>query len=176
VIGFLRFLGVMNAAVWFGAVVFFTLAVHPALAGAEMKRLFGEAYAGVVAQMIAERYFVLHYWCGVIAIVHQLAEWVYLGKPLQRFTMTVLVVVFMVNLAGGLWLQPKLKRLHYAVHGRSELVSPEVRSRAARSLKVWRGVFHVFNWLTIGGVGVFTWRVVNPPNGPRFLSANKFRS
>ena len=37
----LRFIGVMNAALWFGAALFFTFAIAPAFSSPEMKRLLG---------------------------------------------------------------------------------------------------------------------------------------
>src|SRR5436190_8946410 len=107
VIAFLRFIGIVNAAVWFGAALFFSFGIAPAFFTPEMKRLFGDFYCGLIAQAVLERYFVLHYCCGALALVHQLAEWVYLGKALQRFTFGLLLAILTLSLTGGLWFQPK---------------------------------------------------------------------
>src|SRR5262245_17853222 len=102
----------MNATVWFGAALFFSFGIAPAFFTPEMKKLLGDIYAGLVAEMVFERYFALHYICGAIAVIHQLAEWVYLGKPLQRLTFGLLAGVLMLSLVGGVWIQPKLRELH----------------------------------------------------------------
>ena len=52
-----------------------------------------------------ERYFVLHYCCGGLALLHQLAEWVYLGKAMQRFTFGLLMAILSISLLGGFWLK-----------------------------------------------------------------------
>src|SRR5947208_12848749 len=100
-------LGIMNAAVWFGAALFFTFGIAPAFFSPEMKRLLGDIYSGLVAQLVLERYFVLHYCCGGIALLHQLAEWVYLGKRLHRFTFGLLVIVLLLAICGGAALAPR---------------------------------------------------------------------
>ena len=63
-IGWLRFAGIANAALWFGCVFFFTVAVGPSFFSAEMLAVFGgpksdaaaRYYAGGAAQVVFERY------------------------------------------------------------------------------------------------------------------------
>ena len=174
-IAFLRFIGVLNAAVWFGAALFFTFGIAPAFFTAEMKKLLGEIYSGLVAQMVLERYFVLHYCCGAIALVHQLAEWVYLGKALQRLTFGLLLGILALNLAGGLWLKPKLTELHRIRYSRPEQYSAAQRQDAARLFRNWHSVSMIMNLAVLAGLALFAWRLAMPPNGPRFVPG-KFRS
>ena len=164
----------MNAAVWFGAALFFSFGVAPAFFTVEMKKLLGEIYAGLVAQSLIERYFVLHYCCGALALVHQLAEWVYLGKALQRFTFGLLIGILALSLTGGLWLQPRLKELYRIKHARPEQVTAAERTEAARLFGTWHGVSQVVNLLMLAGLGIFLWRISTPQNGPRF-TPGKFR-
>jgi hypothetical protein len=173
VIAFLRFIGILNAAVWFGAALFFTFGIAPAFFTAEMKKLLGEVYSGLVAQMVLERYFVLHYCCGAIALIHQLAEWVYLGKALQRFTFGLLLTILALNLTGGLWLKPKLTELHRIKYAQNS--SPTQRDEAGKSFRNWHGVSQLMNLAVLAGLGLFAWRIAMPPNGPRFVTG-KFRS
>ncbi len=173
---FLRFIGIMNAAVWFGASVFFTFAVASAFFTPQMKHLFGEAYTGIIAQQVVERYYVLYYWCGPIALLHQLAEWVYLGRALQRLTLIALAGAFCLGLIGGLGLQPKVNRLHQVKYGRNELYTPAQKAQATKSLKLWHGVAVAANYLALAGLALYVWRVANPSGGPRFVPASKFRS
>lgn len=178
----LRLIGVMNAAVWFGGSLFFTLAVAPTFFTPEMKRLFGEAYVGLMAQAVLERYFILQYWCGAIAIVHQLAEWVYLGRALPRLSLYILAGVIGVGLAGGLWFQPKLKKLNAIQHStelyRREVHPPEMKAAARKSFRLWHAVSQIANGLALVGLAYFTWNVINPPDPTRFIAAStpKFRS
>jgi hypothetical protein len=173
VIAFLRFSGVLNAAVWFGAALFFTFGIAPAFFTTEMKNLFGEFYSGLIAQMVLERYFVLHYCCGAIALVHQLAEWVYLGKALQRFTFGLLLTILALNLTGGLWLKPKLSELHRIKW--SQQASQAHKDEAAKSFRSWHSVSMIMNLAVLAGLALFAWRIAMPPNGPRFVTG-KFRS
>jgi Domain of unknown function (DUF4149) len=175
VIVLLRFIGVMNAAVWFGASVFFTFVAAPALFTPEMKKLLGDIYPGLVAQMILERYFALHYWCAGIALLHLAAETFYLGKTLPRFTLALLIGLLAIGLTGGCWLQPKLKRLHQIKYGRNELYSPAQKEQATAAFKVGHGFSWGLNLLALGGLGLYVWRVTSSGNGPRFIPSGKFR-
>ncbi len=57
VIGFLRFIGLTNAAVWFGAAVFFTFVGGPAFFSPEMKHLLPPPYNGAAAELMIARVF-----------------------------------------------------------------------------------------------------------------------
>src|SRR5437660_6999162 len=142
----------MNAAVWFGAAVFFSFGIAPAFFTPEMKRLLGEIYAGLVAQSVIERYFVLHYCCGGLALLHQLAEWVYLGKALQRLTFGLLLAILTLSLLGGFWLQPKLKELYRLEYAKPEQVSAGERAEAKKSFRASHGVAQLINLLMLAGL------------------------
>ena len=180
-VALLRFIGILNAAVWFGAAVFFTFGIAPAFFTPEMKRLFGgpspaaDYYSGMIAQLVLSRYFALHYCCGAIALAHQLAEWVYLGKALQRLTFSVLIGVLVLNLTGGLWLKPRLSELNKVRYGRSEQYSAAQRQQAIETFPTWHMISMLVNLGVLVGLGTFAWRIVMPANGPRFVSG-KFRS
>ena len=167
-------LGIINAAVWFGAALFFTFGIAPAFFTPEMKRLLGEIYAGLVAQLVLERYFVLHYCCGAVALIHQLAEWVYLGKRLQRFTFGLLIGILLLAICGGAGLAPRLKELHRIKY--SPQSSPAQKEEAAATFRAWHGASQVMNLLVLAGLAALAWRLSIPTNnGPRF-TPGKFRS
>ncbi|HEY0455085.1 MAG TPA: DUF4149 domain-containing protein [Verrucomicrobiae bacterium] len=175
-ISVLRFVGVMNAAAWFGAAILYMCAVAPAFASAEMKRTLGEIYAGVIGQMLVDRFYTLQYWCGSVALAHQLAEWVYLSRPLQRITVAVLAGVFTLSLVNGLWIQPKVNDLHKLRYARAGVISQEQKAAAAKSFQSWHMAASTFNLLGLAGLTVFTWRVIQSTNGTRFSPSGKFRS
>ena len=82
----LRFLSLVNAAVWFGSAIFFTFSAGPAFFSAAMKELLGGGYAyysGAVAQIVIERYFALQQACGLIALVLLVLEKFNSNRPLE---------------------------------------------------------------------------------------------
>jgi len=181
----LRFIGVLNAAVWLGAAFFFTFAVGPAFFTAEVKDIFkGLFWPGVMAQFVIERYFYLQQICGVIALVHLIAEWFYLGRPLQRLNVALLAGLLLFGFVGGFWIQPKLHELHrvmYSMNEQYQAVSLSVaeRTEAAKSFKTWHGVTRVMDIVALAGLLVYFWRVTHPSDDLRILSATagpQFRS
>jgi hypothetical protein len=176
VIGFLRFVGILNAAVWFGTAIFFTFGTGLVPFSQEMRNLLGPSnfpfFSGAIAQILIARYFHFQVGCAMIAALHLLAEWLYLGKYPQKLQAGLLIGLASAALIGGYWLQPRLKALHatkYSVNTR-----PEIREAAARSFKAWHGVSQVVNLLMVGGLAVYLWRAANPSDQTRFVSAVKF--
>jgi len=184
----LRFIGVMNAAIWLGGAVFFTFAVAPAFFSGEIKLIESHGrlhpfYPGAIIQLVMERYFRLYYICGSIALVHQLAEWVYLGRVLRRINLGVLISLLLIGGMGGLWLQPMLKELHLIKYGmtaqytRPATPIPDAdRIQAAKSFRGWHGVSMALNVVALVGLTFYFWRVANPTDNLRVLGSPKFRS
>src|SRR5262245_37651906 len=145
-----------------------------------MKTLLGEqnypAFSGRLAMLVVSRYFVLHYWCASIALLHQLADRFYLGRPFQRLNFGLLIGICAATLLSGLWLQPSLKRLHEIKYGRKEYYPPEQKEQAAKAFRVWHGVASGFNLLVLGGLGYYLWSMANSGDGTRFTPSGKFRS
>lgn len=175
-IGFLRFVGILNAAVWFGAAIFFTFGVGLAPFSQAMKDLLGPNnypyFSGAIAQILIGRYFYFQLACAGVAVLHLFAEWLYLGKYPQKLQVGLLIALSSAALVGGYWVQPRLKTLHAAKYGVN--TRPEIREAAVRSFKAWHGVSLVINLLAVGGLGVYLWRVANPSDTTRFVSAVKF--
>jgi hypothetical protein len=59
VIGFLRLVGIANAAVWLGAAIFYTVCAGPAVVSSDMPALLGLKYfpyfSGAVGQIVLAR-------------------------------------------------------------------------------------------------------------------------
>jgi hypothetical protein len=188
----IRFIGVLNAAIWLGSAVFFTCAAAPAFFSTDAKALgISTFYTGSMAQLVLARYFYVQHICGLIAVAHLLAEWVYLGRALQRFTFSLLVVLLCLGFAGGLWLQPKLKRLNLVRYSMSETLNArdgsrqaqpvtipvEERAAAEKAFRSWHPVSIFFNVVVLAGLVFYFWRVTHPPDDLRFVSTStKFRS
>jgi len=176
VIGFLRFVGTLNAAIWLGAALFYTVSVAPAMISGGMLALLGKNfpfYSESVSQIVRTHYFYWHTGCAVIALLHLLVEWLYLGRVVHRPWFGLLAGLLALGLMGGFWLSPKLTELH-RVHYLNP--APANREVAGKSFRLWYGVFKVVNVLMIGGVAVYFWRTTNSPDALRFVSPAKFRS
>jgi hypothetical protein len=178
VIGFLRFVGLLNTAVWLGGALFFSLGVAPAVFSSDMKTLLGgnnyPYFSGAIAQLFVARYFHMQLICSLIAIVHLLVDRLYLGRTAQQLWLGLLLALFSLGLLGGFWLQPKLKQLHSIKYAASS--TPEARQAADQSFRAWHGASQIANLLMICGLGIYFWHLANPPDSTRFVSTAKFRS
>lgn len=167
-------IGLLNAAVWFGAAVFFTLGACPAAFSPEMKDLLGVKnypyYSAAIARLLVERYNYLQYACGLMALGHLLADWLYFGQSPRRLHLGLLVGLVALSLFGGNWLQP---RLRLAVQ---QYTQPQGHAAAAGTFRTWHTGAVVVNWLTVAGLAIYLWRVAHPRESTRFVSATKFRS
>jgi hypothetical protein len=169
--------GLLNTAVWFGAAVFFALGVGPGTSSQEMENLLGPKnypyYSGAIGQIMADRYYHLQFVCGILALLHLLAGWLYLGKSPRKLWLGLLVGLISLSLVGGGWVEPRLKELHSLQYTRAD---KHQAAAAGRSFRTWQVVSKMLNLLLVGGLGVYLWRVANPPDPTRFVSAAKFRS
>lgn len=164
------------AAVWLGTSVF-GLFVMPVFFTDEMKRLFAPPYNGAIAQMVLDRYFVMHYLCGFLALAHLGAEWMYSGKVISRVTLWLVAGVLGMSLIGGLLLQPKLKELHRIKYADNYRLSatPLQREAAAKSFGTLHGLARVTDFLALVALWIHLARIINTGEAPRFVSPiNKF--
>ncbi|MGH7973491.1 MAG: hypothetical protein ACREIC_32650, partial [Limisphaerales bacterium] len=116
-------------------------------------------------------YFHLFLLCSVVAVFHLAAEWLYLGKyPKKRWVGLVFSLV-LFGLIETFWMQPNLKVWHYTRYARRP-----TSEAAGRAFRAWNAVSKVSNFLAFCGLTVYLWRVANPADPARFVSATKFRS
>ena len=168
----------MNAAVWLGTAIFLTFGADPACYSADMRAVLGAGtggayYPGAVAHVIMTRYYHITLACGLVALLHLVSEWLYLGRPGRKFSFALLIGLFGWTLIGSNAVQPalaKLNRQHYTA------TQPADRQAAAKSFHILRTVERVFNILVICGLVVYTWRIANPSDNLRFVRPVQFRS
>jgi hypothetical protein len=164
-------LGILNAALWLGAAVFLIIGL-PAIFTDEFKAAIGPGgpvVVGWAAQRILARFFILQYCCGAIGLAHLTLEWLYCGKPLLQRSLGILAVLIGLALAGGLWMQPKLKELHTRMYyGPTRTAQDE----AGRAFKAWHGVSECGNVLLVGGLLIYLWRASRTGEHARFESLN----
>jgi hypothetical protein len=166
----------MNAAVWLGTAIFFTFGAEPACFSADMHAALGvgsESYfPGAIASVVMTRYYHVTLACGVVALLHLLAEWLYMGRPARTFSFALLAGLFLLTLAGSNAIQPSMTRLnkkHYTAPQSAD------RDSAARSFRVLHVTERAFNLLIISGLVLYAWRVGSPSDTLRFVRPVQFR-
>jgi hypothetical protein len=176
--GLLRFIGMCNAAVWLGAVVFCLTALPAALDSREMVGLVGERFADQVSrgfsQIIITRLYYLQIVCAVIASLHLGAERLYSGRTLSRIWLGWLALLAATSVAVSVWVLPQVGVWQRQAH--STLATAEEREAATGKSRFGRGVVSLLNLGLMVGIGVYFWRLSHPENPPRFVSHLKFRS
>ena len=169
--GFLRFVGLLNAAVWCGSSIFLAIAL-PALFSPGLKRLLTDAGVGFAAAYIVARYFIVQYCCGAIALAHLVADWFYFGRKVPRLDAALVATVLSIALLGGLWAQPKMRALHIAKYYGKTV---EIQAHAARSFGLWHGFSETISVIAIACLICYLWRVGKMQDPPRFVSFSKMR-
>jgi hypothetical protein len=141
-------LAVVNASVWFGAGLFLTVVVGPNFFSPVVTDLVGRQNAGLIAQSVLAKYFVLQGGCTVVALALQLRSGTG-GSALARRSRWGLAVVLMLVCVGGFWLQPKLVELNRQRY--STTTSTEDRTVLARQFGMWHGVSQMGNLVVLIG-------------------------
>jgi hypothetical protein len=177
VIGFLRWIGVMNSAVWLGGAVFFTTVTSPSLSSTAMQEALRQPknfpyFSSAIELALLPGYFHFLIFCAVIALFQTLAEWLYLGRPARKFSFSLLAALLGLAVFGGSILQPRLKTLHAT---RFSATQPASAETAAKSYRTWHGVLNAVNIVIIGGLVIHLWRNSNPSDNTKFITSVKFR-
>ena len=168
--GFLRIIGVVNAAIWFGSAIFVVIGV-PGIFALAAAKILSKPDAGLAAQSVLARFFILQYGCAAIALGHFFADRFLLGRPARRSTLGLLIALSSLVLLGGFWLQPKLRNLHHTKYWGTV---PAEQNQAAQSFGLWHGVSQIGNLLVIGGLFLYFVRVTDPKESERFGSFRQF--
>lgn len=171
----LRFIGLLNAAVWLGAMVLFTAIVGPGMFSPEVKMLVGrsEWMPGAIAQILVERYMVLQQWCAAIALVHLIFDWLYTGKLFAKSSLIILVVCLGIALAGTRLLAPQMKQLHVMKY--SPQTTAAQKEHAARSFRILHATSQITNLMALCGVLFYYWRLSVGPQGVRSSAGSRYR-
>ena len=174
-IGLLRFVGLLNAAMWLGAAIFLTLVAVPAATSPEMQQLLSARnfpyFSVAIAQLLATRFFRWYLVCSFVAVLHLVAEWLYLGRYPQRLWLALVVALCLGGLVHVYGVQPQLQKMHQL-----QFTRPDLRDAALRSFQAWHKVSTTLDVFLVCGLLAYLWRVANPPDSMRVLNAGKFRS
>jgi uncharacterized protein DUF4149 len=166
----------MNAAVWLGAALFFTFGAEPACFSAEMRALVripaDTFHPGAIAGVIMSHYYNLTLACGVIALIHLLTEWLYMGRPRRKFSLGLVAGLFILTLIGRNAIQPSLVRLNNTHY--NPKAQPAERESAGKSFRILRSFGIALNIITIGGLILYVSRVSSSSESLRFVRPVQF--
>lgn len=166
-LAFLKFVGLLNAAIWLGALLFASFVVLPVFFSPEVTpALMHRYYSGRIAEIVLRRLVWVQLVCGGIALLHYFGEWLYAGKPLPRFAAGSVVAMLLFVSIGGFWLQPQMERWHLLKYASN--TTPVQRADAAKKFSRWHGVSQVINLLVVAGVIVHFVRHANMPAATKF--------
>ena len=161
----------MNIAVWFGAAVFFTVAAGPAFFSAEMLSFLPKPYAGRAAEVIIERYLLLQHWCGAIALLHVLVEYLYSGRQVERWSLALLSALFVLALIGSYWLLPHMHDLQRIMYSSAASIAQQAAAKSRFGLL--HGASYLVNLLMIAGLVSHLWRLTRAGQPLRMGSADR---
>ena len=172
--GFLRFIGIFNTAVWVGGSVFFSFLAGSVFFSPEVKQFTPPPYNGLVAQAMLERFFLLHYICGGVALGHLLAEWLVKRGPFPKRPIVFLCILLGLSLLVGKWISPKLAVWHQQEHefqikteGRPPMIEPKIYSNAVRQdaklkFRIWHVISQTVNLIMLIMLIWRFWKLANP--------------
>lgn len=170
-------LGVLNAGIWLGGNVFFAMVISPALDSNQLKTVIPiksfAYFAPEIGHVFLSFFFQFSIVCALIALLHLLMEWLYLGRPSRKLSFGLLFALLLFGLVGANWLQPRLVRLHNLRYSASAPTTE--RESAAKSYRTWHYSLVLLDWCAIGGLLIYFWRITNTSQTPRFVSSVKFR-
>jgi hypothetical protein len=174
---FLRAFGLIVAAGWFGSVVFGLGGLTPSTGSEEMRILLGPNFpyfSGAIRQLFFHKLFLFQLICALLMMLHMFTEWLYLGQTARRSRLLLVGGIVCLMLCDGLIFQRQAGVYHRAAHAVN--AGPGSRESAARSFRTWHALSNVVNSFLLVGLAVQLWRMANPPEPTRFVSAAKFRS
>ena len=176
VIGFLRFIGFMNAAVWLGTAIFFTFGAEPACFSADMRGVLGitgeSYYPWAIAGVVMTRYYHVMLACSIVSLLHFLAEWMYMGRPSRRFSFGLLAALFVLLIICCNAIEPSMNRLNRKHYTAAQV---DDRESAGKSFRVLHLTTRILNVFMIGGLAFYAWRMGSPSDTLRFVRPVQFR-
>lgn len=170
----IRFIGVVNAGIWLGSAVCFTVVVGPAFFSPEMLGIVPRPYAARAVEVVIGRLYSFQMLCAFVALLHLAVEYFQQPRPPSRFHVGLLTVLLGLNLAGTFWLLPAMHQLEATRYSTQTTV--EEKAAAAQRFAFWHGTSQVVNLGVLAALGFHLWRLTRPAEKPRFSSFSKFRS
>lgn len=171
-LGLLRFLGLFNAAVWFGTIGFQLFISGPVMSSVAIRQLLGPKsfpyFSAAIRQVLSNRCYTWFLICSLIALLHIGAEWLYSGKNPKRGGLILVFALFLCGELQSRIIQPKLEVLLLQQYRPGPATEA---ARAASASRPWRAVSITIELLLLIGLSRYLWQVANPPQQTRFIGS-----
>jgi hypothetical protein len=152
----LKFIGITNAGIWLGVIVYHICVVGPVFGSDEMVRLLRSPHAIASSLLEEKRFYLTLITCNFIAIIHLIAEWLYMGRAMVSSTVTTLALLLLSGILSAGAIQPYRSQMHLTAYVSEE----EVQKRnATKDYQLWSGIQGVLNIAMLSGVGFYFFRV-----------------
>ncbi|MFN0069184.1 MAG: DUF4149 domain-containing protein [Limisphaerales bacterium] len=179
-ISFVRIVALVNAAVWLGATALHGLSVAGAFSSSQMTALLGPLHAGAAGDVVAGRFHLLVWICLAVSAMAVLAEWLYTGRPPERWLAWLLCGVLVAHAADAWLVQPRAERLlRQAYLGPGRAVQRQAwtpaQISAANSLRWCRGTSRSLQAGSALVLGVYVWQAALALNATRFTPRVRMR-
>lgn len=169
----LRFLTLLNAAVWIGTGIFFTFLVGPAFFSQEVAAFLPRPYVERLAEIMVGRYYLVFLGCAIASMVLVVADYLHTGRLPAAGSLVVLLLLLGVAITSQFWLVPKLNTLHRVKY--SSVATPEQKLEAQESFRRFHGLSQGGNLMGLIALGFYFWGVSRPLFSPRY-SASQVRN
>jgi hypothetical protein len=138
------------------------------------------AYRGLALEIVAGKFYYIHFICSGVMVFHLLMDWLFTGKATRTMMLYLSMTMIVFGLASGLLLHQKMKVLH-RIH--YKYTPPpitkdqvETKAKAATMYDTLQTATQVMHWLMVAGLLVYTWKTASPGEQARFSSTRKFKS
>jgi hypothetical protein len=169
----LRFLTLLNTAIWIGTGVFFTFLVGPAFFSQEVAAFLPRPYVERLAEIMINRYYLLFLCCAIVSVVLVIADYLHAGRLPSAGSLVVLLLLLGVAIASQFWLEPKLNALHRTKYSSGS--TAEQKLEAQQSFRRFHGLSQGGNLVGLIALGFYFWGVSRPSFSPRY-SASQLRN
>ena len=145
----------LSVALWVGGGVFLTAVVGPTVFSRELSEVITRHQAGLVAQAILSRYFVLQLILAAIAFIGSFRARAW-GWKWSSLALPLAAGLLLLVLGSGLILQPRMREWNEIRYSpsRSKVEQEEARVRFGQ----WHGIAQLGNLLVLSGALLLGWQ------------------
>jgi hypothetical protein len=173
VLPFLRIIGIANAALWFGASLFFLVCIRGVFQSEELMRLVPHPFSEASMHVLLGSYLTLLTICSLVAMGQHWAEQWYAGRPVFQLKMGVLLTLVVVNMVIKWVIFPSMTQQHLRAYRPS--ATQQDLQEGARAYRMWKTGFHFVHLFVVIGSFSHLMSVTQRHSSYRELGMYQFR-
>jgi len=173
VLPFLRIIGIANAALWFGASLFFLICIRSVFQSEQLTQLVPHPFSEASMHVLLAKYLVLLMLCAFVAIVQHCAEQWYAGRPIFRLRLGILLTLVVITFILKWVIFPSMTQQHIRAY--RPTASQQDLQEGARAYRLWKTGFHFVHLFVVLGSFSQLWQVTRNQSSYRELGMHQFR-